>query len=218
MLSWEAGGWVVLGSRGCQSALWRPTFSRSSSSPSHMPLFLPPPPSLESMLPLLPSAVQGQVHMLIPSRKFDLSYDLNCASLCSDFQENIEFQFSLGWSALVHRFLGTVNAQRALKLMDQSLQVGRAVTVTQWTSWRGGSRGLEQKSNQPFSPPNPPQPSRPALMAPTPSSGPSSISAPPNNETALMSQEDLMMAMVTNVASLTSRTSMSVVVVGGVVS
>lgn len=55
-------------------------------------------------------------------------------------------------------------------------------------------------------------------MAPTPSSGPSSIAAPPNNETALMSQEDLMMAMVTNVASLTSRTSMSVVVVGGVVS
>lgn len=61
----------------------------------------------------------------MPGRKFDLSYDLNCASLCSDFQENIEFQFSLGWSALVHRFLGTVNAQRALKLMDQSLQVGR---------------------------------------------------------------------------------------------
>ncbi|XP_075878867.1 mitofusin-1b [Nelusetta ayraudi] len=137
---------------------------------------------IESMLPLLPSAVQGQVHMLIPSRKFDLSYDLNCATLCSDFQENIEFQFSLGWSALVHRFLGSVNAQRALKLVDQNLQ-----------------------------------PSLPALMAPTPSSGPSSISAPPNNETALMSQEDLMMAMVTNVASLTSRTSMSVVIVGGVV-
>lgn len=33
-----------------------------------------------------------------------------------------------------------------------------------------------------------------------------------------MSQEDLMMAMVTNAASLTSRTSMSVVIVGGVVS
>lgn len=32
-----------------------------------------------------------------------------------------------------------------------------------------------------------------------------------------MTQEDLMLAMVTNVASLTSRTSMSVVVVGGVV-
>lgn len=32
-----------------------------------------------------------------------------------------------------------------------------------------------------------------------------------------MTQEDLMVAMATNVASLTSRTSMSVVIVGGVV-
>lgn len=77
----------------------------------------------ESMVPLLPAAVQSQTHMLVPSRKFDLSYDLNCATLCSDFQENIEFQFSLGWSALVHRFLGSENAQRALRLMDKNFQV-----------------------------------------------------------------------------------------------
>lgn len=75
------------------------------------------------MLPLLPSGVQTQVHLLVPSRKFDLSYDLNFATICTDFQENIEFQFSLGWKALVHRFLGSVNAQRALKLMDQNLQL-----------------------------------------------------------------------------------------------
>ncbi|XP_070764543.1 mitofusin-1b [Enoplosus armatus] len=138
---------------------------------------------MESMLPLLPSSVQSQVHMLVPSRKFDLSYDLNCATLCSDFQENIEFQFSLGWAALVHRFLGSVNAQRALKLVDQNFQA-----------------------------------SRPALpLACTPSSGPPPTIAPPNNETALMTQEDLMVAMATNVASLTSRTSMSVLIVGGVV-
>uniref|UniRef100_A0A4W6FFC6 Mitofusin 1b n=1 Tax=Lates calcarifer TaxID=8187 RepID=A0A4W6FFC6_LATCA len=131
---------------------------------------------IESMLPLLPCKEQSQVHMLVPSRKFDLSYDLNCAKLCSDFQENIEFQFSLGWTALVHRFLGSVNAERALRLA-----------------------------------------SRPALpMACTPSSGPPSISQP-NHETAVMTQEDLMVAMATNVASLTSRTSMSVIVVGGVV-
>lgn len=74
------------------------------------------------MLPLLPSGVQTQVHLLVPSRKFDLSYDLNFATICYDFQENIEFQFSLGWKALVHRFLGSVNAQRALKLMEQNLQ------------------------------------------------------------------------------------------------
>lgn len=75
------------------------------------------------MLPLLPSGLQGQVNMLVPGRKFDLSYDLNCATICSDFQENIEFQFSLGWSALVHRFLGSVNAQKALRIMDQNFQV-----------------------------------------------------------------------------------------------
>lgn len=139
---------------------------------------------IESMLPLLPSSVQSQIHMLVPSRKFDLSYDLNCATLCSDFQENIEFQFSLGWTSLVHRFLGSANAQKALRLVDQNFQV-----------------------------------SRPALPpAQTPSSGPSSIAAPPpNSESAVMTQEEMMLAVATNVASLTSRTSMSVLVVGGVV-
>uniref|UniRef100_A0A8C6QAH2 Mitofusin 1b n=1 Tax=Nothobranchius furzeri TaxID=105023 RepID=A0A8C6QAH2_NOTFU len=72
---------------------------------------------IESMLPLLPSAAQSQVSMLVPNRTFDLSYDLNCATICSDFQENIEFQFSLGWKCLVHRYLGSVNAQKALTLV-----------------------------------------------------------------------------------------------------
>ncbi|KAM4548826.1 mitofusin-1b isoform 1-T2 [Odontesthes bonariensis] len=138
---------------------------------------------IDSMLPLLPSADQSKVHLLVPNRTFDLSYDLNCATICNDFQENIEFQFTLGWQSLVHRFLGSVNAQRALKLVDQNFQT-----------------------------------SRPALPpARTPSSGPPSIAAPPQNDTALMTQEDLMVAMATNLASLTSRTSMGVVVVGGVV-
>ncbi|XP_053709005.1 mitofusin-1b [Synchiropus splendidus] len=139
---------------------------------------------IESMLPLLPSSAKSQIHMLVPSRKFDLSYDLKCATLCSDFQENIEFQFSLGWTALVHRFLGPGNAEKALKLLDNRLQT-----------------------------------CRPALpQACTPSSGPPSLIAPPpNQETALMSQEDLVVAMATNVASLTSRASMSVIIVGGVV-
>uniref|UniRef100_A0A8C7N0M1 Mitofusin 1 n=1 Tax=Oncorhynchus kisutch TaxID=8019 RepID=A0A8C7N0M1_ONCKI len=67
-----------------------------------------------SLQPLLPPAVQNQIQMLVPCHKFDLSYDLNCATLCSDFQENIEFQFSMGWTALVNRFLGPTNANRAL--------------------------------------------------------------------------------------------------------
>uniref|UniRef100_A0A8C1B3S6 Dynamin-type G domain-containing protein n=1 Tax=Cyprinus carpio carpio TaxID=630221 RepID=A0A8C1B3S6_CYPCA len=124
---------------------------------------------MECLKPLLPSAVQSQLHMLIPSRKFELSYDLNCATLCSDFQENIEFRFSLGWTSLVQRFLGPVNAKRALMLVDQTLP----------------------------------------LTAPTTPSAPA-------NQQSLM-QEELMMSMVSNLASVTSRTSMSVIIVGGVV-
>uniref|UniRef100_A0A8C1RQF5 Mitofusin 1b n=1 Tax=Cyprinus carpio TaxID=7962 RepID=A0A8C1RQF5_CYPCA len=110
---------------------------------------------MECVKPLLPSAVQSQLHMLIPSRKFELSYDLNCATLCSDFQENIEFRFSLGWTALVHRFLGPVNAKR---------------------------KSVAQAQNQ-----------------------------------QSLAQEELMMSVVNNLASVTSRTSMSVIIVGGVV-
>uniref|UniRef100_A0A6Q2XIG5 Dynamin-type G domain-containing protein n=1 Tax=Esox lucius TaxID=8010 RepID=A0A6Q2XIG5_ESOLU len=129
---------------------------------------------IESMQPLLPPAVQDQIQVLVPSHKFDLSYDLNCASLCSDFQENIEFQFSLGWTTLVNRFLGPTNAKRALMLVDKNFPVMRLRT------------------------------------------GPSSLAVSQPQE-AVVSQEELMMAMVTNIASLTSRTSVSMVIVGGVV-
>uniref|UniRef100_A0A673Z3B1 Mitofusin 1b n=1 Tax=Salmo trutta TaxID=8032 RepID=A0A673Z3B1_SALTR len=125
---------------------------------------------IESLLPLLPPAVQKQIQMVVPCHKFDLSYDLNCATLCSDFQENIEFQFSMGWTALVNRFLGPTNANRALML------------------------------NQ--------------LPRPILTIGDVAIAQP---QDAALSQEDLMMSMATNMASLASRTSMSMVIVGGVV-
>lgn len=69
---------------------------------------------LENLKPLLPAGIQNKLHTLVPCKKFDLSYDLNCHKLCSDFQEDIVFRFSLGWSSLVHRFLGPTNAQRVL--------------------------------------------------------------------------------------------------------
>uniref|UniRef100_A0A8C7GQR2 Mitofusin 1b n=1 Tax=Oncorhynchus kisutch TaxID=8019 RepID=A0A8C7GQR2_ONCKI len=112
------------------------------------------------MQPLLPPAVQSQIQTFVPSRKFDLSYNLNCATLCSDFQENIEFQFSMGWTALVNRFLGPTNNLTGL--------------------------------------------------------GPSSV-AVAHPQDAALSHEEMMMSMATNLASLTSRTSMTVVIVGGVV-
>uniref|UniRef100_A0A8C0J204 Mitofusin 1 n=1 Tax=Chelonoidis abingdonii TaxID=106734 RepID=A0A8C0J204_CHEAB len=83
---------------------------------------------IENLTPLLPSGVQNQLQLLIPCRKFDLSYDLNCHSLCSDFQEDITFRFSLGWTTLVNRFLGPKNAHRMLlRLADPPSQVWRTV-------------------------------------------------------------------------------------------
>ncbi|XP_037765187.1 mitofusin-1 isoform X5 [Chelonia mydas] len=131
---------------------------------------------IENLTPLLPSGVQNQLQLLIPCRKFDLSYDLNCHSLCSDFQEDITFHFSLGWTTLVNRFLGPKNAHRVLLgLADPTSQIPRPLAST---------------------------PSATCLPAVTPEN---------------VSQEELMVSLVTSLASLTSRTSMSIIIVGGVV-
>lgn len=85
---------------------------------------------LENLKPLLPSSAQDQLHLLIPCRKFDLSYDLNCHSLCADFQEDIMFHFSLGWTSLVNRFLGPKQAQKVLLgLADPNLHVSPSELV-----------------------------------------------------------------------------------------
>lgn len=77
--------------------------------------------SSDSVRPLLSQSVQEQLSA--PSTSFELTYDLGLAALCADFRENIEFQFSLGWTALVTRFIGAVNAKRALSGSDPRLQV-----------------------------------------------------------------------------------------------
>uniref|UniRef100_A0AAY4EBG8 Dynamin-type G domain-containing protein n=1 Tax=Denticeps clupeoides TaxID=299321 RepID=A0AAY4EBG8_9TELE len=78
---------------------------------------------MDSILPLLPPAARSHLHLYLPSRRFDLTYDLNLATLCADFQEDIEFRFSLGWTMLVNRFLGPLNAKRALTVLDQNILV-----------------------------------------------------------------------------------------------
>ncbi|XP_059200480.1 mitofusin-1-like [Centropristis striata] len=70
---------------------------------------------IDSVRPLLSLSVHEQ---LSPSASFNLTYDLGLVALCADFQENIQFQFSLGWTALVTRFIGVANARRALSATD----------------------------------------------------------------------------------------------------
>ncbi|KAJ7324751.1 hypothetical protein JRQ81_017771 [Phrynocephalus forsythii] len=131
---------------------------------------------IENLQALLPSDIQKNLPLLIPCRTFDLSYDLNCHSLCSDFQEDISFRFSLGWTALVSRFLGPKHTERVLLAMaEPAFAIPRSLASTPCAA------------------------TAPAL--------------PPESA----SQEELMVSLVTNLASLTSRTSMTVIIVGGLV-
>ncbi|XP_037832919.1 mitofusin-2 [Kryptolebias marmoratus] len=128
---------------------------------------------IEGLKPLLPTSVREQVDKMVPRQAFSLTYDLACDKLCSDFQEDISFHFSLGWTMLVSRFLGPKNTRRAL--VGYNDQVPRPMALT-----------------------------------------PVSTSMPPFPQSS-MTQEELMVSMVTSLASLTSRTSMGVLVVGGVI-
>ncbi|XP_063074908.1 mitofusin-1 [Engraulis encrasicolus] len=120
---------------------------------------------MDSIRPLLLPSARSNLHLHLPSHKFDISFDLNLATLCEDFRGNIEFQFSLGWTALVHRFLGPANAKHALVLLDKNMQAAGFATT-----------------------PMDPQ-----------------------------TQEDLAISMATKLASYTSRATMGLVVICGVV-
>ena len=57
------------------------------------------------------------IHIFIPlSLDFQASYKLDVPSLCIDFQEDIEFHFSLGWQAILRKFLAPHNAGLAIAL------------------------------------------------------------------------------------------------------
>ncbi|KAL0603347.1 Mitofusin-2 [Plecturocebus cupreus] len=144
---------------------------------------------IDGLKPLLPMSVRSQIDMLVPRQCFSLNYDLNCDKLCADFQEDIEFHFSLGWTMLVNRFLGPKNSRRALMgYNDQASKVPHLRDII---------RGQCVQRPIPLTPANP--------------------SMPPLPQGSL-TQEELMVSMVTGLASLTSRTSMGILVVGGVVS
>lgn len=54
---------------------------------------------------LLPSCYTGRVGGIVQFRDpFRFSFSFNCPSLMEDFQEDLEFRFSLGLSSLIRRF------------------------------------------------------------------------------------------------------------------
>ncbi|XP_047586933.1 mitofusin-1 isoform X1 [Lutra lutra] len=171
---------------------------------------------IENLKPLLPTGIQNKLHTLIPCKKFDLSYDLNCHKLCSDFQEDIVFRFSLGWSSLVHRFLGPVNAQRVLLGLSEPIfqyiprnEIAGPCGNSMFNFLRNCQTVFQSSytilhSHQQYI-------KLPRSLASTPTAQ----TNPATPDSA--SQEELMVTLITGLASLTSRTSMGIIVVGGVI-
>lgn len=89
--------------------------------------------SIDCVRPLLSLSIQQQ---LSPSSSFEMTYDLNLNTVCADFKENIDFRFSLGWTALVTRFIGATNARRALsserrpKVSNYSVQTFSCIQIS----------------------------------------------------------------------------------------
>lgn len=64
----------------------------------------------ERMHSLIPveSIRQQSKQILARTQPFEMFYTLNCQNLCADFQEDLEFKFSWGITAMIQRFTGKV--------------------------------------------------------------------------------------------------------------
>lgn len=62
----------------------------------------------ERMHSLIPteSIKQQSKQILARTQPFEMFYTLNCQNLCADFQEDLEFKFSWGITAMIQRFTG----------------------------------------------------------------------------------------------------------------
>ncbi|XP_072035110.1 mitofusin-2-like [Amphiura filiformis] len=121
----------------------------------------------DNMSALLPDEVRANIGGMQLRRRFDLSYRLDCQHLFSDFRENVDFQFSLGLTSLMNRFLGPKGTTAAM--------LGFANVI--------------------------PRPMPPAGLPPA----------------AATNQDELAVAVMTGLASLTSKTSVGLTLVIGIV-
>ena len=68
---------------------------------------------IERMTALLPSERQQFSRNILPRREsFEVLYHLHFDNLCADFQEDIRFKFSLGFTALMKRFMNMGKKQK----------------------------------------------------------------------------------------------------------
>ncbi|XP_061162497.1 mitofusin-2-like isoform X2 [Saccostrea echinata] len=61
---------------------------------------------LDRLSALLPDENRQNLDNVLPKNQFEIAYRLDCRNLCADFQEDIQFRFSFGITAMMERFLG----------------------------------------------------------------------------------------------------------------
>lgn len=83
-----------------------------------------------------------RMHALVPNEKlvvhtkittrtqpFEMLYSLNCQNLCADFQEDLEFKFSWGITAMIQRFNGKLR-ERSRKITPAILNSQNSIGVS----------------------------------------------------------------------------------------
>ncbi|XP_035215138.1 transmembrane GTPase Marf-like, partial [Stegodyphus dumicola] len=69
---------------------------------------------IDRMSSLIPPEHRPKMMNVLPRHSFEVLYRLNCDSLCSDFQEDLEFRFSLGLVNIIKCFLGPSRSKKVL--------------------------------------------------------------------------------------------------------
>ena len=87
-------------------------------------------------------------------------YHLHCENLCSDFQEDLRFRFSMGLASMIQRFLGggggrqSTARRAATQTYAASDSAASAAAVAADVSNMGVPRGLKPMSHSPVTPTN----------------------------------------------------------------
>jgi len=98
-----------------------------------------------SPLPSTRAKYYGVSRNILPRREaFEVLYHLNCDNLCSDFQEDLTFKFSLGFSCLMARFMSAGSGKR--RNGHQSYNPGQS--FPRQPSYQGSYSTPETPSNE----------------------------------------------------------------------
>ena len=99
--------WIVIQQ---QYRLKRPLPLRPLSIPDVKLLI----PNAEQLLVLIPDESRRKDVNIFPSNSFEMAYRLDCRNLCADFQEDIEFQFSFGFTTMLRKFAGLTKSKQTV--------------------------------------------------------------------------------------------------------